>query len=79
MWQDILLAGGNFALGAALIPTILAAEKPSKMTSAFYAVILASFAAAFITMDMWFASAGVGSCVVLWLVLLIQKFLRRRR
>lgn len=79
MWQDILLAAGNFALAAALIPTILAVEKPSIMTSVFYAIILASFAVAFVTMGMWFASAGVGSCVVMWLVLMIQKLLRRRR
>jgi len=74
MWQDILFMVGNFILGAALIPTILAKEKPTRLTSSLYGGILYLFCVAFVSLDLYFAATSVGICAIMWTVLLIQKW-----
>jgi len=74
MWQDILFMVGNFILGAALIPTILAKEKPSRLTSALYGGILYLFCVAFTSLGLYFAATAVGLCAIMWTILLIQKW-----
>lgn len=74
MWQDILFMVGNFTLGAALIPTILAKEKPTRLTSSLTSVILVSYCATFASLNLYLAAIAVGVNAVMWMVLLIQKW-----
>jgi len=74
MWQDILFMVGNFILGAALIPTILAKEKPTRLTSGLTGVILLSYGVAFATLSLYLAAIAVIVNACMWLVLLIQKW-----
>jgi hypothetical protein len=74
IWQDILFMIGNFTLGAALIPTVLAKEKPSLLTSALTGVVLYSYCLAFATLNLQLAAIAVGVNASLWIVLLVQKW-----
>ena len=74
MWQDILFMVGNFILGAALIPTILAKEKPTRLTSALTGVILLLYCMTFATLGLYLAAIAVGVNATMWIVLLIQKW-----
>lgn len=76
MWQDLLLMAGNFILGAALIPTVLAKEKPSKLTSSVTSAILFSFCYAFISLDLYLSAIAVGTSATMWTILLAQKLWR---
>lgn len=74
MWQDYLFMIGNFILGAALVPTILAKEKPTRLTSALTGVILFLYCMTFATLGLYLAAIAVGVNASLWIVLLIQKW-----
>ncbi len=74
MWQDYLFMVGNFILGAALIPTILAKEKPTLLTSGLTGGILFLYCMTFATLGLFLAAIAVGVNASLWIVLLIQKW-----
>lgn len=77
-WQDIVIAIGGWAATFALIPTLLAKEKPALSSSVLTVVILSSFTVCYVTLGMWNASVSTAALTIAWLVLAWQKWRRAK-
>jgi len=67
IWQDIVIAGGQWLFVAFLIP--LRNEPPPILTALPTALVLGMLVLAFATLDLWNAalSSSVASCSWIWL------------
>jgi len=79
IWQDIAITVGCFILAGALVPTIRNKHKPEPLTSALTGGVLAVFAFAFATLGLWLSAVSQALCALLWLVLLAQVLIIKRR
>ena len=75
-WQDILIMIGGFCFSIALIPTVLAVEKPTLFTSLLTGIILYSFCVAYISLRLKLAFIATMITASMWLVLAIQVLMR---
>ena len=73
LWQDAVIAVGQFALTLALIPAIRDTSKPPLRTSLTTALILYVFAATFATLGLWLAVISSVLAGAAWTVLAAQK------
>lgn len=74
MWQDQVIAAGQWFFVAALLPSILDKDgKPSLWTSASTAVILTIFGGTFLTLDMKAAGYSSMASALAWWILFFQK------
>ncbi len=77
VWQDIVMAVGQFIFFVALIPTIKAKEKPALSTCVVTAVILTAYIPTLWTLRLY---TGMTSTVLIaggWWTLAIQNYSRR--
>lgn len=77
-WQDILLMLGGFVFAVALIPTLRSAEKPPRSTCILTALVLAAYAVAYVSLDLWLAFSAVLITKGMWLAILIFRKPRRK-
>lgn len=74
MWQDILLAGVNWVLLVAIIPTLLhKTQKPTLTTSVLTGLCLSAIGFAYVTLDLLLAALPVGLMAASWFVLAYQR------
>lgn len=73
IWQDIVIAIGCFGLAASTIPAIRSKAKPPKLTCLLFAMILISFAVAFLTLGLWLSMTGAFAQAIAWFILLFQR------
>ena len=78
MIHDAIFAVGSFVLAAALVPTLLAREKPAPATCVLTCAVICSFAACFATLGLWLAFAANALNAALWAVIGLQALRRRR-
>lgn len=80
IWQDWVFAVGQGLFAVALIPAILdRTSKPPFFTSLLTAAILAVFAAAFLSLDLWWSALSTTVCSACWWILAWQRISTRRR
>ena len=72
-WQDWVISTGNFALAAALVPSVVSDAKPAILTSAMTAFILYLFGVSFFTLRLKLSALTVTLSATMWLILLIQE------
>ena len=72
-WQDVVIGVGQWALSAALLPSLFSADKPALSSSLLTGSILLVFSAVFLTLDLWASALALCVTSVIWLVLAIQK------
>ncbi len=73
-WQDAVLMMGNFVFLAALIPSLVSSDKPSKWTSLVTATTLTAFAVAYYSLSLMYGAIGATLSALAWWVLCIQKW-----
>jgi hypothetical protein len=73
-WQDIILSVGNLLLGIALIPSIISSHKPALLTSLLQGCILLTFGIVYASLGLWVSVGAISLSVVLWFVLVVQKY-----
>ena len=72
--QDFIITIGTLLFVAALIPTILAKDKPALVTSLLSGSVLLVFSAVFASLHLWFSAATDIANASCWLILGIQKY-----
>lgn len=72
-WQDVVFAVGNLVFVAALIPSVRSKDKPHFLTSTLTALVLLTFAFAYLSLELYGGAATVTLSTVLWSVLAYQK------
>lgn len=75
-WQDVALVVSFFALGVALIPSVIEQAKPARATCLLTAVAITVITVCFATLKLWLSTLAEGIAAALWFVLLLQ---RRRK
>lgn len=73
IWQDIVLMLGLIGLGVFAIPSVFSKNKPSKLMSVTYTLILTILTASLATLGLWLAAGAQGFCTLIWGVLAIQR------
>lgn len=74
MWQDWIITIGQALFIVALVPAVLAKEKPPLLTSLLSAAVLFVFGIVYITLSFWFAALSTTGTGVLWAILAFQKW-----
>lgn len=74
IWQDIVIAAGQWVLAGALIPSIIGHNKPEISTSVLFMATLLVFAVSFATLNLWITAFSTGIGSLMWLVLAVQKY-----
>ena len=77
-WQDIVVAVSVLAFNIALIPSVLGKQKPRLATSITTALFLIPQIIAFVSLELWYASAMAFINAGLWVVLALQQMRRNR-
>jgi hypothetical protein len=72
MWQDYVLTAGSVGFVLALIPALLARQKPSRITCAATGAILYTFAITQWTLSLPFTAITTAATAAAWTVLLFQ-------
>lgn len=72
IWQDIVIAAGQFAFIVALLPSIFGPQKPHRSTSLLTAAVLTGFALTFVTLDFVWSAAMCGLAAAGWWILFWQ-------
>ena len=78
IWQDIVFMIGGFIFSGALIPTIIAKEKPAMSTCIMTGVVLAVFSVSYATLGLWGAFVSNSLTSSCWLTLFTQVVIRRK-
>lgn len=73
LWQDLVLTGGSVIFAAALVPSVVSANKPAFWTSLSTAVVLVVFAGVYVSLSLWFSSVITFITALLWFTLSFQK------
>lgn len=79
MWQDYVIAIGQWFFVVSLIPAIRAKGKPPLFTSVSTGVILITFGFTFGTMGMWNSCIATTTVGLMWEAIAIQTVLGRSR
>lgn len=78
-WQDIVFTVGSIGFIIALIPTVLAYEKPAILTSVWTGVTLLVFSVVYLTLDLYMSATVTCITAFTWLLLAWQKFSQNRQ
>lgn len=78
-WQEIVFTLGSIVFFASLVPTALAAEKPSALTSLPTGVLLILFSIAYASLGLTVSAIFTVPTGLLWLVIGAQRLASRRR
>ena len=73
IWQDTVLMLTGFGFSSALISTIRARSKPTRLTCLTTAVLLAINSVCMATLGLWLAFISLVLTTVAWVVLLVQR------
>lgn len=73
MWQDKVIAGGQWVLVFSLLPSLIGPDKPAFWTSIITCAVSMVFAYTFWTLRMKAAVASSAVAVVCWLILAYQQ------
>jgi hypothetical protein len=76
-WQDLVLGAGGIVLGIALIPSLLSEDKPHIGTSLLTSLVLATFAMAYATLELYFAGTVAAITAFGWALLAQQARYRK--
>lgn len=76
-WQDLVLLIGNFIFFAALVPSIISSDKPSRWTSLPTAIVLTVFAFTYYSLGLNYGTFMVALSAIAWWVLFFQMMLRK--
>ena len=79
IWQDVVLAGGQWVFIIALLPSVFGKDKPALLTSIITAAVLALFAFTLSTLSLWVAAFSTLFTATAWTVLAVQKFMIMKR
>ena len=77
-WQDWVFSIGSWIFIIALIPTIKGKDKPQLSTSLITGTILATFAVAYFTLELWLSTISTIGTSLSWFILAYQKFRQKR-
>lgn len=69
---DAIFTAGSLLFIAALVPTLLADEKPPASTGLLTGSVLLAFSVTYATLGFWFSCATSGLLGALWLVVAAQ-------
>jgi len=75
MWQDWVIATGQWLFILALVPTLLSKDKPNKYSSLMTGTILLSFVVSFWSLSLLYSAASSFLVAVCWYILFLQKAL----
>ncbi len=78
MWQDYILTAVQFFFWIAIIPMLLAKEKPPLASSIPTGIILLIAAGATATLHLWFAAISQAITGLEWLALAYQRIRQER-
>ena len=79
MWEEVVFIAGSVVLSIALIPTVFSDKKPAAATSIMTASVLFAFAAAQISLALYFAGASTVINGLLWTTILVQSLMAGRK
>jgi type VI protein secretion system component VasF len=79
LWQDYILTIGSLVFSIALVPAIIAREKPPLSTSVPTFFFLYLFCFIYATLHLWMSSFTSALTATLWLILAIQRFRAGRK
>lgn len=79
MWQDTVIAVGQWILAASLLPTVFGKEKPALTTSVISVIVMATFGFTFWTLAFWNAVASSVAGCSIWFLLAVQKYRSTRK
>lgn len=74
LWQDYILTIGSIVFSVALVPAVLAREKPPLSTSVPTFFFLYLFSFVYTTLNLWLSALTAGITATLWLILAIQRY-----
>lgn len=75
MWQDTVIAVGQFIFVLALLPARVDPDKkPPCVTSAITGAVLLVFAGTFASLELWYGAGTTLLCALGWLALLVQQW-----
>ena len=73
IWQDWLISVGTWVILLALLPSIFSKDKPALKTSLLTGTVLAFFAFAYATLNLWTSTISTALISIAWFVLAVQK------
>ncbi len=79
LWQDYVLTIGSLVFSVALVPAVMAKEKPPLSTSVPTFFFLYLFAFVYATLSLWLSAGSALLTGSLWLTLAIQKYIQQRK
>ena len=74
LWQDYVLTIGSLVCSIALVPAVMAKEKPPLSTSVPTFFFLYLFSFIYSTLFLWLSAVTSALTATLWLILAIQKY-----
>jgi hypothetical protein len=74
LWQDYVLTAGSLVFSIALVPAVLAKDKPPLSTSVPTFFFLYLFAFVYSTLSLWISMCTTILTGTLWLILALQKY-----
>jgi hypothetical protein len=74
LWQDYVLTIGSLVFSIALVPAVMAKEKPPLSTSVPTFFFLYLFSFIYSTLFLWLSAVTSALTATLWLILAIQKY-----
>lgn len=77
-WQDIVISVGQWAMTAALVPSLIGPNKPAVSSSIMTGTLIAIFGITYASLDLWSATVSSGVCALAWFVLAWQGWRRKR-
>lgn len=77
-WQDIVIALCSWLASAALIPSLVSADKPALTSSLFTFAIVATYGVCYVSLGLWIAALSSALLSIVWLTLAYQKWRQGR-
>ena len=72
-WQDLVFMIGNLVFFAALIPSLMSSDKPSKWTSLSTALVQTVYIATYYSLSLTYATIAGTATAIAWWILYFQK------
>jgi uncharacterized membrane protein len=79
LWQDYVLTIGSLVFSIALVPAVMAKEKPPLSTSVPTFFFLYLFSFVYSTLSLWLATCTSALTATLWFILAFQKWRALKR
>lgn len=79
MWQDVVISVGQWAMTAALIPSLIGKDKPAVSSGIMTGTLIAIFGFTYGTLGLWSAVISSAVCSIVWYVLAWQRYRMNRR